>query len=218
MMGSSIMIAVTDMGVAKREAVWGTLGKGGVEHCSGTCPDHQLTYKKLIDCDTEHLEAILANSRHIRGSHYENIIQSILTDRMRELRETMVFVFGSNEAGIHGAGAALDAERLYGAIAGQGLGRQGNSYGIATKGKSSRGGIGNPLPLDIIQAYVEDFQLYAENTPTENFRVTQIGCGYAGFTSDQLAPFFANCPANCYFDKAWEPWLPGMKFWGTFGD
>lgn len=45
-----------------------------------------------------------------------------------------VFVFGSNLAGRHGKGAALDAYRYHGAIRGQGVGWQGRSYAIPTKG------------------------------------------------------------------------------------
>jgi len=44
-----------------------------------------------------------------------------------------IFVFGSNLAGRHGKGAALHARKHYGAIYGQGWGRQGNSYAIPTK-------------------------------------------------------------------------------------
>jgi len=142
--------------------------------------------------------------------------------------DDMVFVFGSNEAGVHGAGAALDAVTNHGAIMGQGLGRQGQSYAIATKGKYTRRdgtpGIGRTLPLDVVKGYVEEFIRYAEANPTENFKITQIGCGYAGFTADQMAPLFV-CVGNtdnCYFDSAWEPYLgitangKPVKYWGTF--
>jgi len=44
-----------------------------------------------------------------------------------------IFVFGSNLAGRHGAGAAKIANRLYGAIYGAGVGPMGNSYAIPTK-------------------------------------------------------------------------------------
>ncbi len=46
--------------------------------------------------------------------------------------------------------------------------------------------------------------------------VTQIGCGLAGFFPYQIAPLFADAPDNCYFDSAWEKWLPGKPIWGTF--
>ena len=44
-----------------------------------------------------------------------------------------IFVFGSNLEGKHGKGAALEARKNWGAIYGQGIGRQGNSYAIPTK-------------------------------------------------------------------------------------
>ena len=46
-----------------------------------------------------------------------------------------IFVFGSNLAGRHGKGAALDAKNKYGAIYGVGFGRTGNSYAIPQKTK-----------------------------------------------------------------------------------
>lgn len=44
-----------------------------------------------------------------------------------------IFVFGSNLAGRHGKGAALWARQHRGAIYGQGIGLQGNSYAIPSK-------------------------------------------------------------------------------------
>lgn len=64
----------------KRELLWGTYGRGGVEHCAGTCPEHQLRWKKLTDCDTEHLQAILRTQRHIPAD-YTSAIHAILTER-----------------------------------------------------------------------------------------------------------------------------------------
>ena len=45
----------------------------------------------------------------------------------------MIFVFGSNLAGRHGAGAALYAARKYGAKYGVGVGRTGDAYALPTK-------------------------------------------------------------------------------------
>jgi hypothetical protein len=77
-------------------------------------------------------------------------------------KRTMVFVFGSNEAGIHGAGAAKCALDEHGAILGQGVGRQGDSYAIPTKGHYIKPGetqkrIGRTLPLIDIEKYVDEF-------------------------------------------------------------
>jgi hypothetical protein len=65
----------------KKILVWGTNGKGGFEHCHGTCPEHQLRWVRLIDCETEHLQAILANCPHVRYTLAESVIKEILKDR-----------------------------------------------------------------------------------------------------------------------------------------
>lgn len=124
----------------------------------------------------------------------------------------MVFVFGSNEAGIHGAGAARVALIQKGAIIGQGIGRMGQSFGIPTKDEDLLS-----LPTKDIANYVAMFIRYARANPSVEFQVTQIGCGLAGFTPVQIAPLFKNAPENCYFDTAWKFYLPkGTKFWGTY--
>ena len=54
-----ITVAVKDLATAKKVALWGTYGKGGFEHCRGTCGAHEYKEVRLIDCSTEHLQAIL---------------------------------------------------------------------------------------------------------------------------------------------------------------
>lgn len=104
-----------------------------------------------------------------------------------------VFVFGSNLAGRHGAGAAKWALENRGAIYGQGVGRQGNSYGIPTKDENIE-----TLPLNVIQHYVELFLHYADLLENRNtqFQLTPIGCGLAGLTPEQIAPMFSSAPKN----------------------
>ncbi|HAR37614.1 MAG TPA: hypothetical protein DCS09_02990, partial [Porphyromonadaceae bacterium] len=58
-----------------------------------------------------------------------------------------IFVFGSNLGGNHGGGAALVAWKKFGAIYGQGVGLQGQSYGIPTM----HGGV------EAIAPYVDEF-------------------------------------------------------------
>jgi len=111
----------------------------------------------------------------------------------------MIFVFGSNLAGRHGAGAALFARRYYGAIYGQGVGRQGNSYAIPTKDQNIK-----TLPLQIIQDYVGSFIEYANNHPELSFEVTRIGCGLAGYKDYEIAPMFHNAPTNCQLPNGWR--------------
>lgn len=109
-----------------------------------------------------------------------------------------VFVFGSNLAGRHGKGAALFARQYHGAIYGQGLGRQGDSYAIPTKDRTIRS-----LPLAEIKKYVEVFLDYARAHPKTQFFVTRIGCGLAGYRDDQIGPMFVNAPSNCILPTGW---------------
>ena len=102
-------------------------------------------------------------------------------ERITELRPDEVFVFGSNLAGSHGGGAAYVAWRKFGAIMGQGVGLQGQSYGIPTM----QGGV------ETIKPYVDEFIDFARQHPKLTFLVTRIGCGIAGFTNAQISPLFA---------------------------
>lgn len=103
-----------------------------------------------------------------------------------------IFVFGSNLAGRHGAGAALHARKHHGAIYGQGKGLQGSAYAIPTKDQHIR-----TLPLLEIASYIDEFLVFAYNNPQLTFQITAIGCGLAGYSPKQIAPFFKNCPDNC---------------------
>lgn len=122
------------------------------------------------------------------------------------------FVFGSNEAGRHGAGAALEAYKKHKARYGMGFGHYGNSFAIPTKDSNIR-----TLPLDTIRAYVKAFIAYAESKPDLEFKVTRVGCGLAGIGEAVMANMFEGAPSNCYFDSKWEKYMPrGTKYWGTY--
>lgn len=105
----------------------------------------------------------------------------------------IVFVFGSNLAGRHGVGAAKEAVQKWGAVYGQGVGRQGNSYAIPTKDFKIE-----TLSLDKIAWYVLDFLNRAREHPRDSFLVTAIGCGLAGYEPHQIAPMFAGAPENVF--------------------
>jgi hypothetical protein len=127
----------------------------------------------------------------------------------------MIFVFGSNEAGIHGAGSALDARRKHGAVYKVGVGRQGQSYGIPTCAVPS-GSPGWEIPFEKVVGYVDGFIAYARANSDE-FMVTRVGCGFAGWTDEQMAPLFALAPDNCWYDTQWRELLGGgKKYWGTW--
>lgn len=121
---------------------------------------------------------------------------------------TSIFVFGSNLAGRHGAGAALTARLYHGAVYGHGIGRTGNAYAIPTKdGRPGTPNLRDPaatLPLNQIAIYVQDFLKYAHANPNLTFDVTRIGCGLAGYTDSQIAPLFKGAPNNCNLPEGWK--------------
>lgn len=110
-----------------------------------------------------------------------------------------IFVFGSNLAGIHGAGAAKTAYMQYGAIWGRGEGLAGNSYAIPTKN-----GMLNTLSLNEVNTYVDRFMDFADERPDLVFFVTRIGCGLAGFSDYDIAPMFDTAPTNCELPTGWR--------------
>lgn len=112
----------------------------------------------------------------------------------------MIFVFGSNLAGRHGKGAAKVAIEKHGAIYGQALGRQGNSWAIPTKDEELR-----PLPLRSIRLGIETFLCYARSHEDEDFLLTPIGTGLAGHSKHNIAKLFKEfkIPANVYLSSTW---------------
>lgn len=121
----------------------------------------------------------------------------IASDRISELKDNEIFVFGSNLQGNHAGGAAAIAEKMFGAIWGQGVGLQGQTYAIPTM----HGGV------EEIKPYVDEFMEFAKQNPNLTFLVTRIGCGIAGFTEEEMAPLFAEGTnvENVYLpDTFWE--------------
>lgn len=116
-----------------------------------------------------------------------------------------IFVFCSNREGRHGAGAAKDALEQHGAIYGQAEGLQGQSYAIVTK--ELRDGY-LPVKLFEIACGILRFLVFAAGHPEHEFDVTAIGCGLAGFSAKQIAPFFAGATANVYLPHQFLRFLP----------
>jgi hypothetical protein len=111
-----------------------------------------------------------------------------------------IFVFGSNLAGRHGAGAAKIAQSMFGAKYGFGRGIMASSWAIPTKSKDLR-----TLPLSEIKGYVSDFVNYTRHADIKFF-VTRVGCGLAGYKDHQIAPMFKGAK-NCSFAEEWQPYL-----------
>ncbi|MDO4970563.1 MAG: hypothetical protein Q4E41_00505 [Bacteroidales bacterium] len=114
---------------------------------------------------------------------YFEVFSRVTPRNVSQLQGNEVFVFGSNLAGHHMGGAARVAASKFGAVFGQGVGLQGQSYAIPTM----QGGV------ETIKPYVDEFAKFADAHPELNFYVTRIGCGIAGFSDEEIAPLFAAC-------------------------
>jgi hypothetical protein len=112
---------------------------------------------------------------------------------IKSLSENEIFVFGSNLAGFHGGGAAALAMD-WGAVWGQGVGLQGQTYAIPTMFESA----------DEMKPYIDEFLAFAKTQPKLKFLVTEIGCGIAGFTPKDIAPLF-KAVAEDGIENVWLP-------------
>ncbi|MHB1201323.1 MAG: A1S_2505 family phage non-structural protein [Polaromonas sp.] len=122
-------------------------------------------------------------------------------------RNGEVFVFGSNLAGRHGAGAAAVARDKFGALPGVGVGYAGaapaHSWAIPTKDVRI-----STLPLDVVRPYIEQFALDTQGNPDKLYFVTRVGCGLAGNKDADVAPMFlASAIGRCSFALDWAPHL-----------
>lgn len=125
-----------------------------------------------------------------------------------------VFVFGSNELGQHGAGAALTAAREFLIPQGMGFGLHMQMYygdGIS----QAAGTFALPtkdwriltLDLSLIESYVHRFLACTYIYDKWTFFVTQIGCGLAGHHPKDIAPFFEKAEENVILDKVFYDML-----------
>ena len=132
------------------------------------------------------------------------------------MNKNEIFVFGSNLAGIHGAGAALYAKLHHGApyiknvtaewgVKGKnGVGLQGSAYAIPTKDEWIK-----TLPIERIEPFVKEFIEFAKANNEMNFNVVRVGCGLAGYKEIQIAPLFEGSPSNVKFN--WENYDSGCN-------
>lgn len=145
---------------------------------------------KLATCESEPMpmmdatadqSASFSEQIFIPQSIHEKTMEKRITpDFITTLAPNEIFVFGSNLQGIHAGGAARMAHQYFGAEMGKGVGIQGQSYAIPTM----QGGV------ETIRPYVDAFIVYAAQHPAQNFLVTPIGCGIAGFCAEDIAPLF----------------------------
>jgi hypothetical protein len=144
-------------------------------------------------------EDFVEKTKNLASEYYEKEApepERITSECITSLADNEIFVFGSNLAGAHGGGAARIAMNKFGAVWGQGVGLQGQSYAIPTM----QGGV------ETIKPYVDEFIEFAKAHKEYKFLVTRIGCGIAGFTDEEIAPLFKEA------HKLENVWLP-KSFW-----
>jgi hypothetical protein len=105
--------------------------------------------------------------------------------KISTLKENEVYVFGSNQSGIHGKGSAKIAAERFGAKAGIGFGLEGQSFAIPTKNKKIK-----TLELVQIKYFVDKFIEFAKRRSDLTFYVVEIGCMNAGYEPSNIAPMF----------------------------
>ena len=142
-------------------------------------PEHILT-RAMALMDKTQLQILERFAEQYLFAPAAPVTARFTPEKITTLQANEVFVFGSNLQGRHGGGAARAAHTHFGAIWGQGVGLQGQSYAIPTM----HGGV------DAIAPYVQEFIDFAAAHPELHFLVTRIGCGIAGFTEEEMAPLF----------------------------
>ena len=112
----------------------------------------------------------------------------------------MIFVFGSNLDGIHGAGAARFAHQHHGAEMGVGEGITGNSYALPTKGHRF-----SDMTLAQIEVHVARFLDFSKSRPDLIFALTPVGTGLAGHAKRDIWVMLEKhgLPKNIYLTSTW---------------
>ncbi len=134
--------------------------------------------------------------RPCHGDVLSEIAAGLWDDR---IPDEPFFVFGSNLAGRHGAGAALGAKLEYGAVNGVGRGITGHAYALPTKISPYK-----TLPLPSVLEEIDRFITLASQTPETQYRMTRIGCGLAGLPEAIIRERALRAPANVLLPGLWE--------------
>ena len=107
-------------------------------------------------------------------------------DNITQLEDDEVFLFGANLEAKHGLGAAKQALK-FGAKYGVN-GYCGSTYGLITTDLNVPH---RPsIPMSLLQDEVDKFIAFAKDNTHLTFLVTEVGCGLAGFTVEEVAPLF----------------------------
>lgn len=122
-----------------------------------------------------------------------------------------IFVFSSNQAGIHARGSALYAFEHFGAQHGVFEGLNNSSYAILTQGADYE-----PLPINTIAESINRFKTFARTHCDWTFQVTEIGSDIAKIDHALIGPYFSDAPKNCILPISFLPDSPCPTPVGTY--
>lgn len=160
-------------------AFYKTMPEELIENAKAKLPEWMLQINKEFDKYVNSHKSTEQTGVRI----YNGVVRPDFTPLIvSSLKADEIFVFGSNLHGHHKGGAARVARIMFGAVWGQGIGLQGQSYAIPTM----QGGV------ETIKPYVNQFIDFAQKHTELFFYVTRIGCGIAGFKDSDIAPLFKN--------------------------
>lgn len=122
----------------------------------------------------------------------------------------VIFVFGSNPEGRHGAGAAKTARLYFGAKYGQGEGPQGRSYAIPTKDLRVTENHGfRSISAERITQSIRTFYAHARQYPGRRFMIayrntyTRSLNGYTGIEMIRMFKAAGPIPDNVWVSEEW---------------
>ena len=117
---------------------------------------------------------------------------------INELKANQIFVFGSNQAGLHSGGAARYALEHFGAQIGVGEGITGQCYAFPTLDRDH-----NQRSVEGLMTSVDKFYLCAEANSGKQFLMSAVGTGIAGYTEHFMKSLFKNPPGNVVLPPEW---------------
>lgn len=107
------------------------------------------------------------------------VMNKVIPNYITDLDSNEIFVFGSNKSGLHLGGAAAFALENFGAKMGIGEGLTGQCYALPTM-----------EGINSFKEAVDKFEECVKEHPELKFLVTEVGCGIAGYTPEEVAPLF----------------------------
>jgi hypothetical protein len=119
-----------------------------------------------------------------------------------EDKESYIYVFASNLAGIHRTELGNIAQSMFGAESGISIGFYSRSYALPLKDRFIR-----YLSLEEIKKYVELFKAFTLEHPEMKFWIPDLCTEKKGYRAYHLAHLFKGCGSNCCFPLSWKSYL-----------